>query len=74
MADDSKGETKGKGTRKAFVIKLRKEGKGDKVFYTVCGKLYLGEKTGTLFWNDRHEEYAIFPDEEREKPAAAAEE
>ena len=54
-----------KAPRKAHVVKLKKEGKGDKAFYLPCGRLFLGEKSGTLMWNDRHEEYAVFPEDEK---------
>jgi hypothetical protein len=60
MAEAAKG-------RKQFVVKLKKEGKGDRAFYPMCGRLFLGDKSGTLVWNDRLTEYAVFPDEEKEK-------
>lgn len=54
--------------RRAFNVKLKKESsKGDKAFYAPVGRLFLGEKSGTLVLNHTSEEYAVFLDEEKPK-------
>lgn len=53
--------------RRTFSVKLKKKGQGDKAFYAPVGKLFMGEKVGTLLLNDRLEEYAVFLDEEKPK-------
>ncbi len=59
-------------TKKHFVVKLKKPRDEGKPLYMECGHLFMpeeGDGVGTLFWNDRQEEFAVFAAERKEKGA-----
>jgi hypothetical protein len=51
-------------------VKLKKlRGEDEKPQYMECGRLFMpldGDGVGTLFWNDRKEEFAVFTAERKD--------